>query len=63
MHKSCWTVGEYPYLPVPSGVSRLFVTGLDTNSGYRVERRGGDMTVTPGGDKHTDGGGVLVIPM
>jgi hypothetical protein len=60
------TLGRDPAsvtVPVPPGVSRLLVTGLDTNAGYRVERRGGDMTVTPGGDKNTDGGGVLVIGM
>ncbi|MDT5137803.1 MAG: hypothetical protein QOD58_2065 [Mycobacterium sp.] len=60
------TLGRDPAsvtVPVPPGVSRLLVTGLDTKAGYRVERRGGDMTVTPGGDRNTDGGGVLVIRM
>ena len=48
-------------IAVPGGVSRLLVTGLDKNAGYRVERRGGDITVTPGGETRTDGGGVLAV--
>ena len=46
---------------IPGSVSRLLVTGLGKNTGYRLERRGGDITVTPGGNRSTDGGGVLAV--
>jgi hypothetical protein len=48
---------------VPRGVSRLLVTGLDHNTGYRVERRGGDIAVTRGGNTTTDDGGVLTLAL
>ncbi|OBA78676.1 hypothetical protein A9W99_23740 [Mycobacterium sp. 1164966.3] len=48
-------------LSLPGGVSRLVVTGLDKNTGYRVERRGGAVTVALGGNRTTDGGGVLAV--
>jgi hypothetical protein len=46
---------------VPSSVTRVIVTGLAHNAGYRVETGSGEVTVTAGGDTQTDGGGVLVV--
>jgi hypothetical protein len=50
-------------LVVPAGVTRVFVTGLTPNKGYRVETRPGgggtELTVATEGDKTSDGGGVL----
>ena len=45
----------------PGGVNAHLVTGLAPDTGYKVEQNGGTVTVTPGGDKKTDSGGVLVI--
>jgi hypothetical protein len=41
----------------------LLVCGLVKDTGYRVERRGSDITVRPGGNSRTDDGGVLAITL
>lgn len=50
---------------VPTGVSRHFVTGLQPNTGYRVEIQvngnGQSVGITEGGSTQTDGGGVLTF--
>lgn len=47
-------------VPVPEGVTRVFVTGLAADTGYTVEWRGTELTVSSGGDAVADGGGVLI---
>ncbi len=47
--------------PVPGGTAAQLVTGLVPGSGYTVADSGGSVTITPGGDKKADPGGVLVI--
>ena len=46
---------------VPAGTKAQLVTGLAPNTGYKVTTAGTSTTVTKGGDKKTDTGGVLVI--
>jgi hypothetical protein len=48
-------------LAVPAGVTRLLVTGLAPDTGYRTGRDGDRITVSTGGPTTTDHGGVLVV--
>ncbi|HSO36209.1 MAG TPA: hypothetical protein VLT33_26965 [Labilithrix sp.] len=46
---------------VPGGTVAQLVTGLMPGAGYTVAQNGATVTVTPGGGKNADSGGVLVI--
>ncbi|MDT5346892.1 MAG: hypothetical protein QOH91_179 [Mycobacterium sp.] len=46
---------------VPPGVTRILVAGLKKDSGYRVETRGTELTISAGGDTVTDSGGTLHV--
>jgi hypothetical protein len=46
---------------VPPGVTRVLVTGLAKDTGYHVEKRGTDVTISRGGTTVADRGGVLSI--
>jgi hypothetical protein len=48
---------------VPPGVTRILVAGLKKDTGYRVETRGTELTISAGGDTVTDGGGILRVTM
>jgi hypothetical protein len=45
----------------PAGTTAHLVTGLAPGQSYTVAQNGGTVTVTPGGDKKADAGGVLVV--
>jgi hypothetical protein len=46
---------------LPSGVTRVFVTGLAKGTGYRVETRGDEVVISTGGETVSDSGGVLSV--
>ena len=48
-------------LVVPAGATKFYLTGLAPSTGYDVTLTGGTLTVAPGTQRYTDGGGVLVI--
>ena len=46
---------------VPGGTVAQLVTGLTPGAGYTVAQNGANVTITPGGSKNADSGGVIVI--